>query len=225
MADRATLLQGVFTGKTGILKEEGHPSAIVKTLVHDRLTLTKLGLDGDEQADRSMHGGPERALHQYPPEHYRVWKAEFPRHAEKFQPGTFGENISAPGWSEENVRIGDVFRIGTAIVEVSQPRTPCWKLNHRFEIATLAKRVQETGSSGWFFRVIEPGELQLGDACTLIRPALSSMTLKAVWDVYLAHRPDLDLLRTVRDLPALAATWKRTLDSRIDWLARNATSG
>lgn len=168
MTDRATVLTGVYIGKTGILKEEGHRSAIVKSLVCERLRLDETGLEGDEQADLSAHGGADRALHYYPPEHYAFWRAEFPRHAEKFAPGTFGENVSASGFTEENVHIGDVFRIGTAVVEVSVPRKPCWKLNHRFEIATLSKRVQDERRSGWFFRVLEPGELQLDDTCTRI---------------------------------------------------------
>lgn len=136
--------------------------------------------------------------------------------------GTFGENVSASGWTEDNVQIGDVFRIGSAIVEISVPRKPCWKLNHRFEIPTLSKQVQDERRSGWFFRVLEPGDLQVGDACTRIESAPSSMTLKALWDVYLAHRPGLCALCAARDLPALAASWKQALGSRIDWLAKNA---
>lgn len=111
----------------------------------------------------------------------------------------------------------------TRLTGVSVPRKPCWKLNHRFDIPTLSKRVQDERRSGWFFRVLEPGELQMGDACTRIRSAPSSMTLKKLWDIYLAHRPAIDALRTARDLPALAASWKHALGSRIDWLAKNAT--
>jgi MOSC domain-containing protein YiiM len=224
MADPAAILRGVYTGKTEVLKEEGHRSAIVKSLTRERLTLTKLGLKSDEQADRGAHGGLDRALHQYPPQHYKVWQAEFPGDAHKFEPGTFGENISTSGWSEESVCIGDVFKIGTAIVAVSQPRIPCWKLNHRFGIPTLAKRVHDTGLTGWFFRVLEPGDIQLGDSYVRIRRDPSSLTLKAVWEVSRAHRPDLNLLRAARDHPALAVTWKRSLNSRLAWLARNPTA-
>ena len=96
MTDRATPLTGVYTGRTDILKEEGHRSAIVKSLVRKRLRLDSGGLEGDEQADLSAHGGAYRALHYYPSEHYAFWLAAFPRHAEKFAPGTFGENVSAP---------------------------------------------------------------------------------------------------------------------------------
>jgi MOSC domain-containing protein YiiM len=220
VADRGTILGGVYTGKAEVLKEEGYRSAITKRLTRERLTLTKLGLTGDEQADQRAHGGPDRALHQYPPQHYKVWQAEFPGDAHKFEPGTFGENISIPGWSEESVCIGDVFKIGTAIVAVSQPRIPCSKLNHRFGIPTLVKRVHDTGLTGWFFRVLAPGDIQLGDPYSRIRRDPSSLTLKAVWDIYLVQRPDLDLLRAARDHPALAATWKRLLDSRLDRLAR-----
>jgi MOSC domain-containing protein YiiM len=220
MANRGTILGGVYTGKTKILKEEGYRSAINKRLTRERLTLTKLGLKGDEQADQSAHGGPDRALHLYPPQHYKVWQAEFLRDAQKFEPGTFGENISIPGWSEESVCIGDEFRIGTAIVAVSQPRIPCSKLNHRFGIPTLVKRVHDTGLTGWFFRVLEPGNIQLGDPYSRVRRDPLNLTLKMVWDVYRVPRPDLDALRAVRDHPALAATWKRLLDCRLDRLTR-----
>jgi MOSC domain-containing protein YiiM len=220
MADPAAILRGVYTGKTEVLKEEGHRSAIVKSLTRERLTLTKLGLKSDEQADRGAHGGLDRALHQYPPQHYKVWQAEFPGDAHKFEPGTFGENISTSGWSEESVCIGDVFKIGTAIVAVSQPRIPCSKLNHRFGIPTLVKRVHDTGLTGWFFRVLEPGNIQLGDPYSRVRRDPLNLTLKMVWDVYRVPRPDLDASRAVRDHPALAATWKRLLDCRLDRLAR-----
>ncbi len=220
MAKRGTILGGVYTGKTKMLKEEGYRSAITKRLTRERLTLTKLGLKGDEQADQSAHGGADRALHLYPPQHYKVWRAEFPRDAQKFEPGTFGENISTPGWSEESVCIGDEFRIGTAIVAVSEPRIPCSKLNHRFGIPTLVKRVHDTGLTGWFFRVLQPGNIQLGDPYPRVRRDPSNLTLKMVWDVYRVPHPDLDVLRAVRDHPALAATWKRLLDCRLDRLAR-----
>lgn len=222
-SDSTTILCGVYTGKVEVLKEDGRCSAIVKSFTRERLTLTVLGLNGDEQVDRDAHGGPDRALHQYPSQHYKVWQAEFPEHAQKFTPGTFGENISTPGWSEESVCIGDIFRIGTAVLAVSQPRIPCWKLNHRVGIPILAKRVHDTGLTGWFFRVLEPGAIQLGDSCARIQRDPSNLTLKAVWSIYLAHHPNLDRLRTVRDHPALATIWKRSLDSRLNRLAKNLT--
>ncbi|MBA2408501.1 MAG: MOSC domain-containing protein [Gammaproteobacteria bacterium] len=222
MTDRATPLTGVYTGRTDILKEEGHRSAIVKSLVRKRLRLDSGGLEGDEQADLSAHGGADRALHYYPSEHYAFWLAAFPRHAEKFAPGTFGENVSAAGFTEKNVQIGDAFRIDSAILEISVPRNPCWKLNHRFEIPSFSRQVQNERRSGWFFRVLGPDALQLGDACTRIQSTPSGMTLAALWDIYLAQRPDIDSLRAARDLPALVASWKHALGSRIDWLARNA---
>lgn len=149
----------------GTVKRIGEPpftSAISKHPVNTPIRVTFNGLEGDEQADRKHHGGPEKALHLYPREHYTHWQQLSA--ALKFNvPGAFGENLSTRGLTERDVCIGDVFALGTALIQVSQVRQPCWKLNRRFAIKHMARLVQESGYTGWYFRVLREGCVQAGD--------------------------------------------------------------
>ncbi|VEA79647.1 6-N-hydroxylaminopurine resistance protein [Salmonella enterica subsp. arizonae] len=136
----------VFTGK--IQDYAGsRPSAIAKVQVDGELMLTELGLEGDEQAEKKIHGGPDRALCHYPREHYRYWAQEFPELAERFVAPAFGENLSTDGLTEQNVYIGDIFRWGEALIQVTQPRSPCFKLNYHFAISDMASQMQNVGKN------------------------------------------------------------------------------
>ena len=149
MPDDVILTTRLAEIRTGRVKTLGPVlSAIDKELRDGPVALGEFGLDGDEQADRTFHGGPDKAVLHYAMDNYDAWRAEFPADATLFRPGRFGENLVSRGFHEENVCIGDVFRIGAAVVEVSQPRNPCFKLNHRFQQPAMARRVQETGRTG-----------------------------------------------------------------------------
>lgn len=126
--------------------------------------LTELGLEGDEQAEKKVHGGPDRALCHYPREHYLYWAREFPEQAELFVAPAFGENLSTDGLTESNVYMGDIFRWGEALIQVSQPRSPCYKLNYHFDISDIAQLMQNTGKVGWLYSVIAPVESVCGRA-------------------------------------------------------------
>src|SRR3546814_708068 len=143
-----------LVGRIAPLGRAGVASGIFKRPVDRAVQVTRTGLAGDEQGDRKHHGGPEKALHHYAFEHYPAWRAELPALAPCLAgEGAFGENISTDGLTEADVCIGDVFRFGTSLVEVSQARQPCWRLNERFGDATMARRVQDTGRTGWYYRV------------------------------------------------------------------------
>lgn len=118
--------------------------------------LTELGLTGDEQAETKIHGGPDRALCHYPREHYQHWRQEFPEQAERFVAPAFGENLYQ-GLTEENVFIGDIFQWGDALIQVTQPRSPCFKLNFHFGISDMASQMQDAGKTGWLCSVIARG--------------------------------------------------------------------
>lgn len=146
----------VFSGK--IQDYAGsRPSAIGKIQVDGELMLTELGLEGDEQAETKIHGGPDRALCHYPREHYLYWAHEFPEQADQFVAPAFGENLSTDGLTEQNVYIGDIFRWGEALIQVTQPRSPCFKLNFHFGISDMASLMQNCGKTGWLCSVIAPG--------------------------------------------------------------------
>ncbi|EPJ7452263.1 MOSC domain-containing protein [Klebsiella pneumoniae] len=143
----------VFVGK--IRDYAGsRPSAIDKIQVDGELQLGDLGLDGDQQAEKKIHGGPDRALCHYPREHYADWIRDFPQQAERFCAPAFGENLSTTGLTEQNVYIGDIFRWGEALIQVTQPRSPCFKLNFHFAINDMAQLMQNSGKTGWLYRVI-----------------------------------------------------------------------
>lgn len=142
-------------------------TGIFKEPVSGRVQLRTLNLDGDEQADLTVHGGIDKALYSYPLEHYSWWQQQMPD--VEFQPGKFGENLTTTGLLEKEVFIGDEFQIGTAIVKVSQPRLPCYKLGIKFGRRDVIKTFIQSGFSGIYFSVIQEGELNVGNEIKFLR--------------------------------------------------------
>ncbi len=204
----------VFTGKTR--HESGRAAtAIDKQEIRGTLWLSETGLDGDEQADPVHHGGPDRALHQYPPVHYANWQRRFPAHAEHFSPAAFGENLSIDGWTEENVHIGDVFSWGEALIQVSQPRSPCYKLNQRFQLPDLALHMQQTALCGWLLRVLHSG--QVGpDALFARHQRGSDISVRKAMHIAFGHLADDINYQRLLAVDSLSASWRRTLQRRLD---------
>lgn len=161
-------LDALLTGRARPFTRPGSRSGIAKSPRDGALRVTPVGLEGDEQGDLRVHGGVEKAIHHYPREHYAAWIAELGEHPLLMQAGAFGENFSTSGWSEADVCLGDRVRAGTALLEVSQGRMPCWKLNDRFEVAGMSLRVQESGRTGWYYRVLEEGVVAAGDILQLV---------------------------------------------------------
>ena len=139
-------------------------SAIAKRPREGAVQVLSEGLAPDEQADRRVHGGPEMALHLYPLDHHAWWREVIGDHPALEEPGGFGSNLAVSGLTEDMVHIGDRFRLGTALIEISQPRQPCWKIEHRFGHKGMVARIIESGCCGWYFRVIEEGEVAAGDS-------------------------------------------------------------
>lgn len=156
-------------------------SAIAKRPREGAVQVLEEGLAPDEQADRSVHGGPEMALHLYPLDHHAWWREQIGDHAALDEPGGFGSNLAVSGLTEDDVHIGDRFRLDPkatgALIEVSQPRQPCWKIEHRFGHKGMVAAIVKTGRCGWYFRVLETGEVAAGD--TLERVAIGA----ADWSV------------------------------------------
>jgi len=163
----AATLVSLQVGKIAPLGPEGVPSAIVKTRVPGRIALLRLGLTGDQQADLRVHGGPEKAVYGYPARHYSAWARDFPEHADQFAPGGVGENFTIDGLDEEGVCVGDVHSIGGALVQVCQPREPCFKFALRFSDNRMVRAMVKTGRAGWYYRVLQEGEVGAGDAVSL----------------------------------------------------------
>lgn len=217
-----TLVGRIFVGGIAPLPPEGHPTGIFKHAVGAPVMLGVEGLAGDAQADRRVHGGPFKALHHYAAENYARLRNAFPDKADLFVPGSLGENVSTIGWDEDTVCIGDIFRIGQATVQVSQPRQPCWKINHKFGIDELMRFVAEHCVAGWYYRVLAGGKIAAGDRFDLIERNAEPVTLRRLWFAQREHRPDLAELARLRDTPGLSPDWVRKLEERIAWLRRQA---
>ena len=164
----AARLNSVQVGRIASLGPQQIPSAIVKSRVEDAVVVTRLGLAGDEQADLTVHGGPDKAVYAYSAAHYPAWVADFPDHADLLVPGGVGENLTIDGLVEGDLCVGDVHRIGTAQLQVCQPRQPCFKFALRFADNKLPKAMVRNGRAGWYYRVIEDGTLRAGDAIELV---------------------------------------------------------
>lgn len=213
-------VEAFYAGTIAPLAGDGRPSAIAKRRVAGPVALGPLGLAGDEQADRVRHGGADQALQLYPSGHYARLAGCFPEAAAVLVPGRLGENLSAD-IEEGAVCIGDVFALGTARLQVSRPRKPCWKIDVRCGTEGVAARIAEAGWTGWYFRVLQPGQAVAGDALHLLERAADPLTLAELHAVLAAHRPPLaDLHRIVRQ-PALAGGYREQIAQRLDWLQRN----
>ena len=144
----------LFAGGVRPLPPNNRPSGIFKTALHQPAWVGMNGLAGDEQADLRVHGGPEKALHQYPAGNYAALANAFPDVISDLVPGSLGENLSVAGWDETNVCIGDIFQLGGAVIQVSQPRTPCWQIDSRFVVGGMTIYIHDHGLKGWYFRVL-----------------------------------------------------------------------
>jgi MOSC domain-containing protein YiiM len=202
------------------------PSGIFKQKAAGARLVSRLGLEGDRQGDLRHHGGPEKALHHYPREHYAVWAAEEPPLADALAAPAFGENLSTIGATEADVCIGDVFALGGALLQVSQGRQPCWKLNARFRRADMARRVQQTGRTGWYYRVLREGIVAPGDRLECVERPLPEWPLSRLNELLYLRPLDFDALAAMAELKELAPSWRELAARRLarraveDWTAR-----
>ena len=215
----AVRVDSVFAGRVGLLSEEGHPSAIVKHAMEGEFRIGIEGLEGDEQADRRNHGGPDRALNHYPADHYPYWQAAFPGARIRFEPGAFGENLSTRRWTEAEAYVGDSFRFGDAVIQIAQPRFPCWKLGQHAGVDDMAREVVATGRSGWLYRVLEPGVACSGDELVPCDEHPARVSIAELWEIQNTHRPELAALERAAGLEPLAEAWRRRFRSRLQWLS------
>lgn len=223
-------LNAVLAGRTRALGDAGHTSAIDKRPLSGRVQVGRNGLVDDEQAERDVHGGPEKALHHYAFDHYAWWRETLTAPpAILHQPGAFGENLSTTGLTEAEVCVGDVYSIGEVIVQVSQGRQPCWKLNLRFGERRMARLVQSTGRTGWYYRVLQPGAIEAGESLRLIERPHPDWSLARVLHVLYVDTLNFDALNEMASLVHLNERWRNMAARRVarrrieDWSARLGT--
>ncbi len=206
----AVIVDAVLTGAVVPFGKLGGTSAIAKYPQVGRQWLGPEGFTADEQADRRVHGGPDKAVHHYPHDHYRWWRHQIGPHPLLDTPGAFGENIATSGLLEADLCIGDRFGLGEAVVEVAQGRQPCWKLNQRFERPDILGAVVASGRAGWYYRVIEPGWVRSGDALALLARPLPAWTVERCIELLVAggHRTDPAACAELAEVALLAEEWR-----------------
>jgi MOSC domain-containing protein YiiM len=212
----AAELVSLRRGKVEPLGPEGTPSAIGKLPVSGRVAITRLGVAGDVQADTSHHGGPDKALHVYPSEHYAEWRRELPERADVFDIGAFGENLATRGLNEATVCLGDILTLGSALIQVSQGRQPCAKLNLRFEQTDMVARVMRSGRGGWYCRVLETGQAEVDDCLTLIERPQPDWPLTRLWRVLFDASVDRQGLGELAGLTLLSEHWRLRAAQRLE---------
>lgn len=208
-ADEPMRLIGIFRGRPKTLKSGRPKSAISKSSVSGTVRVGFSGVEGDEQADLRLHGGPDKAIHYYPAEHYDYWNRLLSRQGSTFafRSGDFGENFAATGFLEQTVCIGDVFRIGNCQVQITQGRTPCWKLNEHTRVSDMARRFVETGRTGWYLRVLAEGDVRAGDRIELIDRPNPRFTVRDVTWARLARNPELLETEKLSQIPFISSGW------------------
>jgi MOSC domain-containing protein YiiM len=207
-------IDAVFVGRAQPFGPNGEPSAIRKSPVSGPVRLERLGLEGDEHVYH-LHGGRDKALFQHAEEHYRMWAERFP----DFDPGrpVFGENILTEGMTESTVCVGDRYAIGSeVVVEVSQPRQPCWKIGYNAGHTELPRLMQELGATGWYYRVITPGAIRAGDTLKLLERPLPEWTLSRVVSGFYGTPMDEGLLRSLMELELLGIEWRAAARNRLE---------
>jgi MOSC domain-containing protein YiiM len=208
---------------------QGQPSAIIKKPAKGPVMATEAGLAGDEQGDKKNHGGCHKAIHAYAVHHYPTWASEHPAQPRKFRAGSFGENLVVEDVTEGDICLGDQWHIGGALCEVSQGRQPCWKLNLRFGLPDMAYRVQRSGRTGWYFRVLEEGLIVAGVKAELLSRPNPSWDLDRVSRLLYHDTLDVAALSDFVDLPALPLSWQSLARRRLEtgkvenWTPRIAT--
>jgi MOSC domain-containing protein YiiM len=206
------ILKALNTGSARALEVSGREiqTGIFKESVTDALELGVLGFTNDVQVNRKYHGGPDKAVCAYAFEHYGFWSELLER---ELPAGSFGENFTLSGLLEDEVHIGDVFQVGSARVQISQPRQPCGTLAARFGIKDFVKQVVDSGMTGWYFRVLEPGTVRAGDHLELqMRGEVSVQAANLVM-----HHKNVprEKMETLLAQPALSQAWRDQLENRL----------
>ena len=189
-------------------------TCIFKEPVAARVPVRRLNLDGDQQASLNVHGGPYKAVYVYPAEHYDYWRKEFPDRTLPF--GMFGENLTTEGVLETEVHIGDRFRVGSAEVQVTQPRIPCFKLEAKFGRDDMIERFLASHRSGFYLEVVKEGEVGAGDAVEPIHRDENRVTVSEIVRLFTTGQEDLEGLRRAAQLNVLGASWRERFRQRIE---------
>ena len=208
MAEHLTI-EALLTGKP-VPFRDGEYSAIAKRPVDGAIRVGWQGLEGDGVADLIHHGGWDKAIHLYPYDHYSWWRDRQRGHPLLDAPGAFGENIASSGMTEEEICLGDRFSLGSALVEVSHGRQPCWKLDHHFGSRDVLATIVKTGRAGLYLRVLREGEAEANSRMELLDRPFPQWSMARVFRLLIGgrHKAEPDAVRALADMPVLAEVWR-----------------
>jgi MOSC domain-containing protein YiiM len=203
-----------------LIEWNGDPVAtgIFKEPVQGPIMLRALNLDGDRQADLSVHGGVSKAVYAYPSEHYELWKEELPDTGLSY--GMFGENFTTEGLLEDAVNVGDRFSVGEAELMVTEPRMPCYKLGIKFGRPDIIKKFLQSRRTGFYFAVLKEGEVKAGDAIELLSRDANNIAVSDITRLYAFEKDDLETLRRAVKLEALSESWREYFQKQIQKLTQ-----
>lgn len=202
------LVRAVHVSKVTPLGAQATMSGFHKYPVGHPVMASEFGLQGDAQADLRVHGGRDKAVYAYPLSRYPAWAVAFPALADRFVAGSMGENLPLDGIDETGVHIGDRIRVGGALLQVTQPRQPCFKLGLAFDDPDLIRHMTRTGHCGWYYRVIEPGAIGAGDVHVVVERPNPAWTVARFAGIIAARALGAELLSEMVAMEGLAANWR-----------------
>ncbi|MBU2812354.1 MOSC domain-containing protein [Acidithiobacillus thiooxidans] len=209
----------IFVGTIQLLPQSARPSGIYKIPTKMPVKLEINGFEGDHQADLRVHGGPDKAVQLYPVKHYEALAERFPTMHEKLFPGAIGENISCPDLDEHDVHIGDIWRLGEGLLQISQPRSPCWKIDEKLDCQGVAAYIAETSITGWYFRVLKAGMVKEYDKLELLESVNECYRLSSLLQVMRRDDPEaMGVLQKWMEAPGLADNLRLKIEKRIIYL-------
>ncbi len=213
MADVSYPIAALHVGKPADMAFQNQTirTGINKNPIHEALYLGNENFVGDGQADRKNHGGPDKAVCVYCEPNYTYWKNE---HRLAFEYGAFGENVTLGQAEESAIRVGDIYQLGEAVVQVSQPRKPCYKVGAKHKLKHLPKLMEDTGFTGFYLRVIEEGWVEPNVNMQLLESA-DQLSIADINDIYFHQRDDQASLRRIMDIPELATAWRKMVKTKI----------
>jgi len=207
-------------GLPRIVESNGEPvtTGIFKEPKQGPVMLRKLNLDGDRQADLTVHGGVSKAVYGYPVEHYEFWRRELPDMELPF--GMFGENFTTEGMREDTLNVGDRFRIGEAELMVTEPRLPCYKLGIKFGRSDILRRFLQSRRTGFYFAVVKEGQVEAGDEIELLSRDSNNISIADITRLYAFEKDDVVTLRRAVKLEALSESWREYFQKQIHKLTQ-----
>ncbi len=203
---------GLYSGKLSKIGAKLSPTGIYKQSV-EQVSVDELGIVDDSQADKRFHGGPEKALHQYALISYEKIIKRYPLLHKKAKPGMIGENLSGTVMNEHNVCIGDIYKVGSVILQVSSPRIPCWKIDAKFKQPDLHQFISQHRLNGWYYRVLQAGDMTLNDAFLLQQRPNTDVTVDTMLKVIDAKAED-KLIELVTNAIGLDPEWQKRLQKK-----------